>query len=76
VHKNSPRFHAFFFLDVSEITSQLIDRDHGRLSLFAFDHDCLIVPVQQDHVGAGTVTERQFTNFERRMNACFNSLET
>ena len=68
MHKDAPCGNTLLFLDVCQITSQLIYRGDRWLALLAFDNDCMIVPVKQDYIGACSIMERQFANFERRMN--------
>jgi len=41
---------VIFFLDVREVSSELLNRFHGRRSLFALDDDGPVFPVKQDHV--------------------------
>jgi hypothetical protein len=45
VNENSSRFNALLFLEVCQITPELIDGSHGRLSLLALDNNSLVIPI-------------------------------
>jgi hypothetical protein len=68
MHEDSPRGDTLLFLEMREITPQLVNSGHAGLSMLAFDDDGLIPPVKKDYAGPGTVKKCQLTRLQSRMN--------